>query len=335
MYAALLDNPKPISASPLRLGEAPKPSPGPGELLVQVNFCGVCRTDLHVVEGELPPIRSPLIPGHQVVGVVVDSEGDGGGFEIGDRVGMAWLHDTCGECGFCRDAAGRENLCRAARFTGYSLDGGYAEFATIPAEFAYRIPDGFSDEQAAPLLCGGIIGFRALRLSAIRPGQRLGLYGFGASAHIAIQVARHWGCHVYVFTRNEANRSLAMKLGAEWAGSAADTPPEKMHASVIFAPAGPLILNALDFLEKGGTVALAGIYMSEVPPMDYGRHLYDEKVLRSVANATRRDGVELLETAAEIPIKTQITVFPLSQANEALYALKTGNISGAAVLRCT
>jgi len=244
---------------------------------------------------------------------------------------MAWLHESCGTCAFCRRDS--ENLCENARFTGWTADGGYAEYTIVPESFAYAIPDGFADEQAAPLLCGGIIGYRALRISGIQPGERLALYGFGASAHIAIQVAQHWGCEVYVFTRSETNREHARRLGAAWVGGAEDAPPAKPNASIIFAPAGPLILDALEAIEKGGTVALAGIYMTEIPPMDYTRHLYDEKILRSVANATRRDGEELLTIAASIPIHTTTKVFPLEQANEALCDLKTSRTTGAAVLR--
>ena len=330
----LLDQPKPVDRQPLTLANVGEPVPGPSEVLVRVDVCGVCRTDLHVVEGELPAERSPVIPGHQIIGTVAARGPDAKRFEIGDRVGVAWLHAACGTCAFCTSAAEQETLCENARFTGYSVDGGYAEYAKVPEAFAYRVPEAFTNEEAAPLLCAGIIGYRALRLSGIQPGGRLGLYGFGASAHIAIQIAKHWGCEVYVFTRSDANRRLAKQLGAAWVGSAKETTPEKLNSSIIFAPAGPLILNALEVLEKGGTVALAGIYMSEVPPMDYVKHLYDEKVLRSVANSTRRDGEELLSVAAEIPVRTETTVFPLDQANEALFALKTGGISGAAVLDC-
>ncbi len=330
MNAMLLENPGPIETAPLRHVELDTPKPQANELLVKVHVCGVCRTDLHEVEGELPMKRSTVIPGHQIVGTVADLGAAAGRFKIGDRVGVAWLHETCGSCHFC--STDRENLCGQARFTGWNANGGYAEYATVPEAFAYAVPDGFPDEQVAPLLCGGIIGYRALRLSGIQPGQRLGLYGFGASAHIAIQVATHWGCEVYVFTRSEANRELARSLGAVWAGGADDDPGAKMHASVIFAPAGPLVPAALEVLERGGTLALAGIYMSDIPPMDYTRHLYDERCVRSVANSTRRDGEELLALAAEIPIRTSTTVFPLERANEALLALKTGGISGAAVL---
>ena len=334
MRAMLLDEPQPVDERPLRLTDIDQPVPDRSDVLVRVDVCGVCRTDLHVVEGELPPVCTPVIPGHQIIGTVVGRGADARRFEIGDRVGVAWLHDTCGVCAFCQEDADRENLCERARFTGYTVDGGYAEYATVPEAFAYRVPEKFTNQEAAPLLCAGIIGYRALRLSGIRPGGRLGLYGFGASAHIAIQVARHWGCEVYVFTRSAANQMLAKQLGAAWVGSAKDTPPAKVNSAIIFAPAGPLILDALEVLEKGGTVALAGIYMTEVPPLDYVKHPYDEKVLRSVANSTRRDGEELLSVAAEIPIRTETTVYPLDQANEALIALKTGRISGAGVLNC-
>jgi propanol-preferring alcohol dehydrogenase len=331
MKAVLLHTPKPIDQRPLVFADAPDPSPGPNEILVRVTVCGVCHTDLHEVEGELPMLRSPVIPGHQVVGTVAVLGESATGFRVGERVGIAWLHDTCGVCEFClRDS---ENLCGTARFTGWSVHGGYAEYVTVPEAFAYRIPERFPDEQAAPLLCAGIIGHRALRISGIQPGQRLGLYGFGASAHIAIQVARHWGCQVYVVTRSEANREFARKLGAVWVGGSGDTPPAKLHASVIFAPAGTLVREALEVLEKGGRLALASIYMTPVPPLDYLKHLYHEKVIQSVANATRRDGRELLDLAGRIPIHTATQVFPLQQANEALLALKTGRVSGAIVLR--
>ena len=332
MKAMRLYQPKPVNQRPLVLEDVPEPRPEANEIVVRVNVCGVCRTDLHEVEGELDLLRSPVIPGHQVVGTVSECGPAARRFEIGERVGLAWLHEACGTCSFCARGPDHENLCENARFTGWSADGGYAEYAKVPEAFAYRIPEGFPDDQAAPLLCGGIIGYRALSLSGIQPGQRLGLYGFGASAHIAIQVARHWGCEVYVFTRGPANRELAKRLGAAWTGGSKDPPPAKVHASIIFAPAGPLVLDALEVLERGGTVALGGIYMSPIPEMDYLRHLYDEKVLRSVANATRRDGEQLLDVAAKIPIHTTIQAFPLAQANEALLALKTGGISGAAVL---
>ncbi len=331
MKAMLLNRPAPVDQHPLGLTDVPRPQPGPDEILVRVAYCGVCRTDLHQVEGELPMQKASVIPGHQVVGVVAGAGKEVKRFREGDRVGVAWLHETCGRCGFCAEQ--RENLCDAAQFTGWSVNGGYAEYLTVPAAYAYAIPEGFPDQQAAPLLCAGVIGYRSLRLSGIKPGQRLGLYGFGASAHIVIQVARYWNCEVYVFTRSEANRKLAGRLGAAWCGSSKDAPPAKLHGAIIFAPAGSVVLDALEVLEKGGTLALAGIHMSEIPAMDYAKHLYHEKVLRSAANATRRDGEELLKLAAEIPIETSVTIYPLEQANTALLAVKTGGISGAAVLK--
>jgi len=330
MKAILLHTPMPIEQRPLVCADVPDPVPGQGEIMVRVAVCGVCHTDLHEVEGELPVRCSPVIPGHQVVGAVSGLGPGATGFQVGDRVGVAWLHDACGTCEFC--ARGSENLCNNARFTGWSVNGGYAESVTVPGAFAYRIPEGFPDVQAAPLLCAGIVGYRALRISGIQPGQRLGLYGFGASAHIAIQVARYWECAVYVVTRSATNRDLARKLGAVWAGGAGERPPEKMHATVIFAPAGPLVPEALEHLEKGGRLALAGIYMTAVPPLDYTVHLYHEKTVQSVANATRRDGRELLELAGRIPIRTTTQAFPLERAGDALLALKTGKVKGAAVL---
>jgi propanol-preferring alcohol dehydrogenase len=252
-------------------------------------------------------------------------------FKKGERVGMAWLYSSCSQCEYCNRE--KENLCESALFTGYHVNGGYAEHIVVPEKFAYSIQDVFSDEEASPLLCAGIIGYRALRLSSIKPGQRLGLYGFGASAHVAIQVAVHWGCEVYVFTRSEEHRKLAEQLGAAWTGTSKDDPQTKMDSSIIFAPAGELVLDALKVLDKGGTVALAGIYMTPIPEMDYVEYLYHERTLRSVANATRQDGEDLLKIAAEIPIKTTIQTFPLEEANKVLQRLKEGKINGAAVLK--
>ncbi len=321
----------PIDQNPLELVDLPIPEPGYEEILLRVKFCGICHTDLHTVEGELPGVKLPIIPGHQVVGVVEKVGKNTSRFKEGDRLGVAWLYSACGKCAFCLRE--NENLCETARFTGYHVNGGYAEYIVVPEKFAYAIPEIFSNEEAAPLLCAGIIGYRALRLSEIRPGQRLGLYGFGASAHVAIQVAGHWGCKVYVFTRSEEHSELASKLGAVWTGTSKDEPSTKMDSSIIFAPAGELVLDALSFLDKGGTLALAGIYMTPIPEMDYVKYLYHERTLRSVANATRQDGEELLRIAAEIPIRTTIQIFPLKEANKVLNLLKTGKISGAAVLR--
>jgi len=283
MKAMLLRETQPAEQRPLELADWPLPKPGPGEVRLAVRVCGVCRTDLHTVEGDLPLPKLPLVPGHQVVGVVEArgpalsvAEGEGATrFATGQRVGVPWLYRTCGECEFCR--RGLENLCQDAQFTGLHADGGYAEAMVVHEDFAYPIPEGFSDVEAAPLLCAGIIGYRALRLSEVQPGQRLGLYGFGGSAHVTIQVARHWGCQVYVFTRSEGHRRLARELGAVWVGGAEDTPPAKMHGSIIFAPAGGLVPEALRVLERGGTLSLAGVTMTPIPKLDYDRLLYWER----------------------------------------------------------
>jgi propanol-preferring alcohol dehydrogenase len=331
MKAMVLREFREIGKSPLVLSDIPRPKPGPGEILVRIECCAVCHTDLHTVEGELPSVGLPIVPGHQVVGFVEESGEEASRFRPGDRVGVAWLYSACGRCSYC--ASGRENLCEFARFTGYHVNGGYAERIVVPEKFAYSIPAVFRDDEASPLLCAGIIGFRALRLSEIEPGGRLGLFGFGASAHIAIQIARHWGCEVYVFTRSEEHRALALRLGAAWAGGAEDEPPAKLEGAIIFAPAGGLVPAALRKLDRGGTLALAGITMTPIPELDYERHIYWERTLRSVANATRQDGEELLRIAAEIPIRTTTRLFSLDQANEALRLLKSGRINGAAVLR--
>ncbi len=327
--ACVLDRPAPVETSPLQFMEAARPIPGQGEVLVRVRACGVCRTDLHVTEGELPARKSPMIPGHQAVGVVEENGPGAARFLAGTRVGVPWLHRTCGECEYCR--RGRENLCERPAFTGWTVDGGYAEYLVAPEAFVYPLPDGFGDLDAAPLLCAGIIGFRSLRVSGIQPGERLGLYGFGAAAHVAIQVARHWGVEVYAFTRDERHRQLAVEMGAVWSGSAEAEPPAQMHASIIFAPAGELVPAALKVLNKGGTLALGGIHMSAIPPLDYSL-LYQERVVRSVANNTRRDGEEFLRIASGIPIRTRVRLFPLAEANLALVALKHDAIVGAAVL---
>ncbi|RMH36385.1 MAG: zinc-binding alcohol dehydrogenase family protein [Nitrospirae bacterium] len=331
MKAMVLERDAQITANPLKLMEMPVPEPGPGHVRVRVRVCGICRTDLHIVEGELPPATRPIIPGHQAVGVV-DCVGPGvQQVRVGDRVGIAWLQQTCGQCEFCR--TGRENLCERATFSGYHVHGGYADYALVSERFAYPIPDIFSDEEAAPLLCAGIIGYRALRRSHIQPGQRLGLYGFGASAHIAIQIARHWGCAVYVCSLREEHRQLAKQLGAVWVGGASEAPPEKLHGAILFAPAGELVPPALEALEKGGTLALAGIYMTPIPPLEYTRHLFFERTLQSVTANTRQDGLDLLREAAAIPIHPTTQVFPLEEANTALQRLKDGTIQGAGVLK--
>ena len=327
MKACVLRTPAPVNTNPLAMADIPTPEPSGDQILVRVKACGVCRTDLHIVEGELRPRKSPLVPGHQVVGVIEKMGPEAHRFAL--------LHQTDGTCEYCR--AGKENLCLQATFTGYTVDGGYAEYAVAPEAFVYPIPESFSDLDAAPLLCAGIIGFRALRLSAIQPGGRLGFYGFGAAAHVAIQVARHWGVEVYAFTRDAAHQRLALDLGAKWAGysgakySNGQEPPT-LDSAIIFAPAGELVPAALKVLKKGGTLVLAGIHMSTIPAMDYNL-LYWERVVRSVANNTRQDGEDFLRVAAEIPIHTKVQTFPLVEANRALNALKSDEVTGAAVIQ--
>ncbi len=332
MKACLLNAPARIETNPLQFTDVPAPHPAKGELLIRVRACGVCRTDLHVIEGELTPRKSPVIPGHQVVGIV-EKLGEGAHrFAIGARVGVAWLHHTDGTCVYCR--MGEENLCDNPTFTGYSVDGGYAEYVVAPEDFVYTIPEGFADEQAAPLLCAGIIGFRCLRLSGIKPGGRLGFYGFGAAAHVAIQVARYWNVTVYASTRDALHQKLALELGAAWAGGTLDAPPEKLDAAIVFAPAGEIVPAALAALRKGGVLVLGGIHMSPIPSFSYDL-LYQERMIRSVANNTRKDGEDFLGVAAEIPIRMHTEIFPLSEANCALNALKNDAIDGAAVLHVT
>jgi propanol-preferring alcohol dehydrogenase len=316
MRAMVLDAPK----TPLRLAELPFPEPRHDEVLLRVEACGVCRTDLHIVDGELPDPVLPLVPGHQIVG---RADGDG------ERLGVPWLGWACGECRYC--TTGRENLCRQARFTGYTLPGGYAEWAVADARFCFTVPDEYGSTEAAPLLCAGLIGYRALRLAG--DAERLGLYGFGAAAHIVTQVARHEGREVFAFTRArdvEAQR-FALELGADWAGASDSAPPEELDAAIVFAPVGALVPPALEAVSPGGTVVLAGIHMSDIPPLPY-RLLWEERVLRSVANLTRRDGDEFLALAPEVPVRTSVQAYPLAQANDALADLRGGRVRGAAVL---
>jgi propanol-preferring alcohol dehydrogenase len=330
MRAMLLRSQAPIASAPLVTADLPVPEPGPGEVRVRARACATCRTDLHVIEGDLPLRRIPIIPGHQIVGVV-DALGRGAArFVRGDRVGVAWLRSTCGACRYC--AGGRENLCEASTYTGWTHDGGYAEYCCVPEAFAYAIPPRFDDAEAAPLLCAGIIGYRALRRSQIAPGGCLALYGFGSSAHITLQVARHRRCRVYVVTRDEAHRRLALELGAEWAGGAGDSLPVKCDSAIVFAPAGPLVPVALRDLDKGGTVALAGIYMSDVPAMAYEPHLFWEKTLQSVTANTRGDGEALLREAAAIPIRPRVRRYALADANRALQDVAGDRVEGTAVL---
>ena len=330
MRTMVLSGPAPIDSSPLELREIPDPEPGPGEVRVRVLACAICRTDLHVVEAELPPVREHIIPGHQVVGVV-DRLGPGAShFKLGDRLGIAWLRFTDGQCRYCR--SGKENLCPNARFTGYTEDGGYAEYAVVREDFAYPLPASLDPVSATPLLCAGIIGYRALRRADVQPGCRLGLYGFGSSAHIAIQVARHMGCTVYVMTRDARHQELARQLGAAWAGGATERPPEPLDSAVLFAPVGDLVPPALEALDMGGTLAVAGIYLTDIPRLNYERHLFHEKNLRSVTANTREDGRELLRLAAEIPLRPETTTYPLAEANRALQQLKHDAIRGTGVL---
>jgi propanol-preferring alcohol dehydrogenase len=315
---------------PLTSVERPVPDPAPGEVLVHVSVCGVCRTDLHLAEADLAPRRPGVVPGHEVVGPVV-ALGDGvDRFEIGDRVGVAWLRSTCGTCFWC--TTGRENLCRSSTYTGWDADGGFAEFVTVPADYAYRLPDGLADQEAAPLLCAGIIGYRALRRSNLPPGGRLGIYGFGASAHLTAQVALAEGAQVHVLTRGKAARELALELGATSAGGAYDAPPVPLDAAVLFAPVGELVPIALEALEQGGTLAVAGIHLSDVPALDYQRHLFRERTLTSVTANTRADGQDLLQLAALHGIRAHVTPYPFSEADRALADLRDGAFAGAAVL---
>ncbi len=330
MKAMLLRRQAPVEDNPLELLELDVPLPGDEEILIRVRACGICHTDLHTVEGDLRLSKSPVIPGHQIVGVVEKRGRAVTNVEVGERVGAAWLNWTCGKCRYCR--RGDENLCENARFTGWDADGGYAEFAVVPAAFSYPLPESFSFVEAAPLLCAGIVGFRALKLSEATSGETLALYGFGASAHVNIQIALARGCKVIVFSRSAKHRDLAIKLGASWAGTTQETAPVRPERAIIFAPAGPLVNHALELVDKGGTVALASIHMTPVPEMDYEKHLYHEKKLRSVTAATREDGLEFLREAAAVPVKTETEVFPLADANRALRLLKEGKINGAGVL---
>lgn len=330
MKAQTLKTPAPCEDHPLGLEDVPIPQPAGDEVLVKVSVCGICRTDLHVVEGELPPRLPRIIPGHQVVGTIVEKGKAASRHARGTRVGVPWLHRTCGVCEYCR--RGQENLCENALFTGYTANGGYAEYVKAPENFVYPIPESFDDIEAAPLLCAGIIGFRALRMANLQEGDTLGIYGFGAAGHVAIQVARHWGLKVVVCTREARHQKLARELGAEWVGGGQDTPPVRLNAAIIFAPAGELVPAALALLKKAGTLVLGGIHMSPVPSLPY-ELLYHERMVRSVANNTRQDGIDFLRVAAEIPIRTQTQVFALQEANEALEALRHDGIQGAGVLR--
>jgi propanol-preferring alcohol dehydrogenase len=323
--------PGPVEARPLASGELPSPEPAADEVRIDVEVCAVCRTDLHLVEGELAPRRAGTVPGHQAVGRVAALGERARRFQIGDRIGVAWLRRACGACRFCRSA--RENLCLAPQFTGWDADGGYAEQLVVPEAFAYALPEALAPEQAAPLLCAGIIGYRAYTRCGVPAGGRLGLYGFGGSAHLVLQIARHHGCEVFVVTRGGVHRELAESLGATWVGDAAQTPPRPLDGAILFAPAGELVPVALAALDRGATLAVAGIHLSQIPPLDYQAHLFQERAVRSVTANTRADGEALLALAAGIPIRTHTQPYSLEAANEALIDLKQDRVRGSALLR--
>jgi len=331
MRAWVLNNPGRIEDNPVRVAELAVPEPMAGELRVKVSACGVCHTDLHEIEGEMKLPKLPLTPGHQVVGTV-DKVGAGvAGFKTGERVGLTWLFSACGKCDFCR--TGRENLCAEARFTGFHHDGGYAEYMVARAEFTFHLPENCDDLEVAPLLCAGIIGWRSFKLSEAKKGETLGLFGFGASAHLVCQVARYLGVEVFAFSRGQDHQDLARKLGAAWAGAISETPPRAVDRGIVFAPSGKVVLDALRHLRRGGTLALNAVYMDNIPEMDYNRLLFGEKKLCSVSNLTRQDAKELLELAPKIPLKTEVEVFPFHALPKALLLLKQGKINGAAVLK--
>jgi propanol-preferring alcohol dehydrogenase len=330
MSAWRVRRPGPMSTGPLERVSTEVPRAGPAELLVAVHACGVCRTDLHVTEGDLPVHREHVTPGHEVVGEVVGVDTEAGGFAVGDRVGIAWLRHTCGVCKYCR--RGDENLCPRSRYTGWDADGGYAEFATVPAAFAHHLPDGYSDTELAPLLCAGIIGYRSLLRADLPPGGRLGIYGFGGSAHITAQVALAQGAEVHVMTRGAAARELALALGVASAQGADDPPPAPLDAAILFAPVGELVLPALEALDRGGTLAIAGIHLSDIPVLNYQRHLFQERQVRSVTSNTRADARAFLDFAGRHHIEVTTPEYPLDQADQALSDLSAGRIAGAAVL---
>jgi propanol-preferring alcohol dehydrogenase len=328
MKAAVLNSPQDISKRPLHIAEVPRPELVPGHVLLRVRACGVCRTDLHIVEGELAPRREKLIPGHQIVGDVV--AGATSEFPIGTRVGVSWIGGIDGTCWYCKK--NMENLCDDPVYTGYTVNGGYAEYALARADFVFELPPELDDLQAAPLLCAGIIGFRSLRVAGVEPGERVGLFGFGASAHLAIAVLRAWKCEVYVSTRGDSHRKLASSLGAAWVGGEVDKPPVELDRAVTFAPSGDVVIAALASLRKGGVVAINAIHLDRIPEFNYDRLLWGERQIRSVANMTRSDARDFLQIAASINLRPKITIFPLDQANDALAAVKNDSIDGAAVI---
>ena len=330
MKGWVVDTPQPAAAGPLQLTEVPVPEPAGHEVLVRVHVCGLCRTDLHLAEGDLAPRRHGVVPGHEAVGRVVELGPDVTDLEVGDRVGIPWLRHTCGSCRWCR--AGRENLCESPAFTGWDADGGFAEFAAIDERFAYRIPPEILDHDAAPLLCAGIIGYRALRRSQLPPGGRLGIYGFGASAHLTAQVALHQGVTVHVLTRSAAAQRLAIELGCASAGEADAAPPEPLDAAILFAPAGELVPVALSALDRGGTLAVAGIHLTDIPTLSYADHLFQERSLCSVTANTRADGAELLRLAASIPLRPKVSHYGFTELDDALVDLATDRVDGVAVV---
>jgi propanol-preferring alcohol dehydrogenase len=331
MKAMVLKEISPIEKEPLTMTDLPDPIPGPKEILIKISACGICHTELDEIEGRLPP-KLPMVLGHQIVGRVKNWGPGATKFNSGDRVGIAWIYSACGKCSFCQN--GNENLCSEFRGTGCHVNGGYAQYTVISEDFAYLVPERFSDAEATPLLCAGAIGYRDLILSGIKKGQTLGLFGFGASAHIVIQIARYWGCEIFVFTRGDEHRELAKKLGASWAGGPEDEPPKKLHYAIDFTPVGETVPHALKVLEKGGRLILAVIRKrNPIPPLDYAELLWDEKEIKSVANITRKDVLDFLPLAAEIPIIPEVQEFTLEEANQALILLKQGKIQGAGVLR--
>ncbi|MGQ9706532.1 MAG: zinc-dependent alcohol dehydrogenase family protein [bacterium] len=330
MLAYILKEFSSVEDSPLVSVDVPTPEIGKGKVLIKVSACGVCHTDLHTVEGEIKP-KLPIIPGHEIVGRVVQIGEDVSNIKVGDRVGAGWLGYSCGECRFCK--SGLENLCENALFTGFHLNGGYAEYTSINADFIYPLPDNLEDVNVAPLLCAGIIGYRSIKLANVHPNSRVALFGFGASAHIAIQILKKWGCDVYVFSRSDEHQLHAMKLGALWTGEANDDPPSLVDSAIVFAPAGFLVKRALEVLDKSGTLSLAGIYMTQIPQLSYKKHLYYEKTVRSVTASTRSDGYELLKIAKEIPIKTDVEIYSFNDVPEVLIRMKEGKIKGAAVIK--
>src|ERR1700736_1165421 len=328
MKAATLTSPQTVSKRPLRIGQVARPAPKQGQILLRVRACGVCRTDLHIVEGELPVRCAGVIPGHQIVGEVVAGAMEG--VPVGTRVGVSWIGGVDGTCQYCR--RGLENLCDSPTFTGYTVDGGYAEYAVVRSDFAFPLPEALDDLHAAPLLCAGIIGFRSLRVAGVEPGERVGLFGFGSSASLAIAILRIWKCEVYVVTRGESHRSMAVSLGATWVGSEDQKPPVELDRAITFAPSGKVVVLALASLRKGGVVAINAIHLDRIPEFDYDRLLWGERQIRSVANMTRSDARDFLQIAAEISLRPRVTAYPLDQANEALAAIKSDSIDGAAVV---